>query len=310
MLTVALLAAVPAHPAYAAVELPPGDDARVTRIVNGDTIEVVIQGIGFTIGYLGVDAPDPATAKVKAQCYSTQATAFNRSLVAGKTLRVEREISDFDATGRLLRYVYLPDGRLLNEVLLKGGYGRVTTTAPDRKYQERFNAAQQAAQNGKQGLWGACATPAAVTTPTPAAATTGACAVVDWADLDKHGPRPAVLNPLPEGACVIVTPATPGMNKFSWHPAGSRVRLDHSMYLRWNDALIPLTRDNTGNYWVPMAIGGGKIEDQELKRGGDHGQMVLLPDDHTFIFEDWGSGVYIALVDVLQLEEGKLIIPN
>ncbi|MCL5999859.1 MAG: thermonuclease family protein, partial [Chloroflexi bacterium] len=156
-----------ATPAGSATDLPPGDDARVTRIAAGDSIEVLISGTGFTIGYLGVDAPDPATAKAKAQCYGAQALAFNTRLVKGQTLRVEREVSDFDANGRLLRWVFLPDGRLVNEEIVKGGYALATTLTPDSKYRERLAAAQQAAQAARRGMWGAC--PALVqSTATPA----------------------------------------------------------------------------------------------------------------------------------------------
>jgi hypothetical protein len=88
-------------------------------------------------------------------------------------LRVEREVSDFDANGRLLRWAFLADGRLVNEELVKAGYALAVEVSPDHKYRDRLVAAQQAAQAAKRGLWGAC--PAtAVSTPamsTPATST-------------------------------------------------------------------------------------------------------------------------------------------
>jgi micrococcal nuclease len=144
--------------AIAAANLPAGDDAIVSRVVSGDTIEVKIQGIGFTIGYLGIDAPNMATVATKAECYAAQATAFNTRLVSRQTLRVEREVSDFEAngSGRLMRWVFLSDGRLVNEEMVKAGYALASNVAPDQKYMARLLAAQQAAQEAKLGMWGAC----------------------------------------------------------------------------------------------------------------------------------------------------------
>jgi endonuclease YncB( thermonuclease family) len=158
----------------AAASLPAGDDAVVSRVVSGDTLEVKINGVGFTIGYLGIDAPNAASASAKAECYSAQATAFNSRLVSRQTLRIEREVSDFETngSGRLLRWVFLPDGRLVNEEMVKAGYALASNAAPDQKYMARLIAAQQTAQAAKLGMWGACpgiAQKAVSITPVPAA---------------------------------------------------------------------------------------------------------------------------------------------
>jgi endonuclease YncB( thermonuclease family) len=310
-----------AQPARA---LPPGDDAKVTRVVSGDTIEVTIKGIGFTIGYLGVDAPDPATAKAKAECYGAQAAAFNRNLVAGMTVRVERDVSDFEPSGRLLRYVYLPDGRMVNEELAKGGYARVTSNTPDRRYQDRLNAAQTAAQAAKRGLWGACANAAQATaTPAPAAPHSGSCVVIDYATLDVRGPRPAVLDGLPDGACVTLI-VEGQSSKYGWHPAGSRIHMDRSMFVRWQDAMVPIERYPDGKFLAQTCTGGIRFwpgpgggllihEDpkdwamKEVERGGSRGEIVMLPGSKTFVFEDLGNGEFRALVDTLQLIEGTFV---
>ena len=186
--------------------LPPGDDAKVTRVVSGDTIEVTIQGIGFTIGYYGVKAPQMPTARAKAECYAAQSSAYNRGLVAGMTLRVERDQTDFEpsGSGRLLRYVYLPDGRMVNELLLQTGQVVAAPGSTDTRYQVRLLAAQQAAQAAKAGMWGSCLGIATVKPITPTVTPSAAeCTYVDYATLAKRGPRPAVLDALPEGACVM-----------------------------------------------------------------------------------------------------------
>lgn len=159
-------------------ELPAGDDAVVTRIIDGDTIEVRINDARFTVRYIGIDAPE--TKGTPAQtCLSRQATAANKALVLGKTLRLERDVSEFDKYNRLLRYAYLPDGTLVNEKLVLDGFALTATYPPDVKYVEVLAAAQQQARDGKAGLWSKCpqlvaaftqpAQPAATTAPQPQA---------------------------------------------------------------------------------------------------------------------------------------------
>ncbi len=159
MLPLLMLLQSPAVALSASVAaLPPGDDARVVGVVNGDTIEVVIRGIGFTVGYLGISAPRPATAKAMAQCYAPQSYWANYRLVVGQVVRVERETTDFEpnGSGRLMRYVYLSDGRMVNEVMLKNGGATVSTIYSDQRYRGRLAIDQQAAQSGGAGMWGVC----------------------------------------------------------------------------------------------------------------------------------------------------------
>ena len=316
LLPMALLLATPmTAPAISAQALPPGDDARVTRVVSGDTIEVVIKGIGFTIAYLGMDAPDLATARAKADCYSAQALAANRKLVVGQNVRVERDVSDFDATGRLWRYVYLPDGRMVNEELLKEGYGRLSAVTPDRRYQQRLAAAEQVAQTAKKGLWGVCAPKL----PAPAVArATGPCVVLDYAALAERGPRPPALDGLPEGACVTIT-LNGQQGNFIWKPAGSRMRLEQNLYVRWQDAFVPLTlgQDNkwralvcVSTEWAysnTVRIPERAYEDRELERAGAASEMVALPIYRTFLLQDVGNGDYVNLVDAFLWASGTFI---
>ena len=298
--------------------LPPGDDARVTRVVSGDTIEVMIQGIGFTIGYYGVQAPKIATARTKAECYAAQSLAYNRHLVAGMTVRVERDRTDFEASGsgRLMRYVYLPDGRMVNELVLQTGNALAANITTDQRYQARLAAAQQAALAAKAGLWGACP---AVATPVPVAATfapaSGQCASIDYDTLAKHGPRPAVLENLPEGACVMLE-VDKQTRQYTWHPAGSHVRLDRSMFVRWQDSLVPLTLQPDGRLTALDCSDGWNAlynapirewYDKELVRTGDNNAILMLPSSRSFIFQDIGNSEYTALVDVLQLAEGTFV---
>ena len=150
--------------AVAQTELPPGDDAVVTKVIDGDTIQVRLKGKLYSVRYIGVDAPESVQRR---DCFGREASTYNRSLVMpkgkGVTVRLEKDVSETDKYGRLLRYVYLPDGTMVNQALVEDGYAQVATYPPDVKFEERFVEAQTAAREAGSGLWSKCAA-----TPTPA----------------------------------------------------------------------------------------------------------------------------------------------
>lgn len=139
--------------------------ARVTRIVDGDTLKVRIPGEAEeqTIRIIGVDTPETKDPNRAVMCYGAEATAKTQDLVdrAHGQVELEKDISETDRYGRLLRYVWLPypDGRtMLNDELVTGGYARAVVYPPDVKYRERFSAEEQRAkQQQHAGLWGSCA---------------------------------------------------------------------------------------------------------------------------------------------------------
>jgi len=97
-----------------------------------------------------------------------EATEVNGQLVAGQTVYLEKDVSETDQYGRLLGYVYLGTGTLVDAELVKRGYAQVTTYPPDVKYQDLFLRAQQEAREGERGLWGATPTPVpSSATPVP-----------------------------------------------------------------------------------------------------------------------------------------------
>jgi micrococcal nuclease len=125
---------------------------------------------------IGVDAPETNGPPI---CFGAEATAKVEELVGrsdGRAL-LEKDVSETDRYGRLLRYVWLehPDGRrMLNEEIVKEGFAQVSTYPPDVKYQGQFLAAEREAKEGKRGLWGACGgfgvllpTPTSLPVPTP-----------------------------------------------------------------------------------------------------------------------------------------------
>ena len=81
-------------------------------------------------------------------------SAFAKRELDGEEVRLELDLQKIDPYGRLLAYVYLPDGEMFNETLLRQGYAQVATFPPNVKYQERFLEAQREAREANRGLWG------------------------------------------------------------------------------------------------------------------------------------------------------------
>lgn len=127
-------------------------EATVHRVIDGDTIELTS---GARIRYIGIDTPEISDPRILVECFGREAAAENRRLVEGKHVRLEKDISDSDVFGRLLRYVYVAD-TMINEHLVRNGFALVSTYPPDVKYQERFIAAQRMAREEDAGLWARC----------------------------------------------------------------------------------------------------------------------------------------------------------
>lgn len=119
----------------------------VTNIVDGDTIDVRIGASVFRLRYIGMDTPE------RGQNLFAESTAANRALVFGKTVYLERDISNVDPFDRLLRYVYLADGTFVNAELVRQGWAVAATYPPDVKYQETIRQAQQEAVAAAVGMW-------------------------------------------------------------------------------------------------------------------------------------------------------------
>jgi len=121
-------------------------------VIDGDTIDVN----GQRIRYIGINTPEIGHGRSADDCFGKEAMDFNRNLVLKGELRLEKDVSETDKYGRLLRYVYLPDARMVNEELVSEGYARAATYPPDVKYAEKFRLLESEARYSKKGLWGKC----------------------------------------------------------------------------------------------------------------------------------------------------------
>lgn len=137
-----------------------GDHALVTKVIDGDTIEVQIDGNDFKVRLVGIDTPETVDPRRSVGCFGKEASSETKSLLSGKEVILQKDVSDTDRYKRLLRYVYLPleNGNLLfvNDYLVREGFAKVYTYPPDVKFNQQFLEAQTFARESKKGLWGSC----------------------------------------------------------------------------------------------------------------------------------------------------------
>lgn len=130
---------------------------HVVSISDGDTISVNIAGKKETIRLIGIDTPESKDPRKPVQCFSHAAAENMEKLVGGKDVRLEADPtnSDRDKYRRLLRYVYLPDGTLVNQAQVQQGYAFAYTIFPNAKL-EQFRAWEKEARENNRGLWSGC----------------------------------------------------------------------------------------------------------------------------------------------------------
>jgi micrococcal nuclease len=134
-------------------------EAQVVAVVDGDTIKVEVDGTVYPVRYIGIDCPETVNPSEPVQWMGPEACDCNRRLVEGKTVYLEKNVSETDQYGRLLCYVFLPDGTFVNAELVRLGYAQVSTYPPDVRYQDLLLEMQQEARDHGVGLWGPKPTP-------------------------------------------------------------------------------------------------------------------------------------------------------
>lgn len=192
---IALVVATLVTAAFASSLLAQGATHKVIRVVDGNT--VVLEGLG-AVRLIGVDTPETVDSRKPVEQFGRAATAFLTGALVGKSVRVEYDQPRTGRFNRILAYLYLPDGTLVNREIIRHGYGHVLTEFPF-KLMEDFRGVAREAEAMNEGLWAAglgasdvrtiesaaptaatsVTTPAQAPTPTPAA------------------PRPVVSTPKP-----------------------------------------------------------------------------------------------------------------
>lgn len=133
------------------------EEVKVKNVIDGDTIEL---NTGQKVRYIGVDTPETVDPRRPVACFGKEAGEENKKLVQGKTILLEKDISEVDKYGRLLRYVYLKldDGSTLfvNDHLVRQGFAQVSTHPPDVKFTKQLVSAEKEARESSRGLWQKC----------------------------------------------------------------------------------------------------------------------------------------------------------
>ena len=136
--------------------------ARVVRVIDGDTIEVTIDGTEEDVRYIGVDTPETVKPGSPVECYGPQASAANHRLVEGRTVRLVFDAERRDVYDRLLAYVYTETrgqpgkGHFVNAALVRQGYARTLEIAPNTEHAPQLRRLQAQAGRAGRGLWDAC----------------------------------------------------------------------------------------------------------------------------------------------------------
>jgi micrococcal nuclease len=320
----AIVMASAVYPAQAAGRRPSDllaiakEVAYVSNVIDGDTIQVEMNGVTYTVRYIGIDAP------ALNECYGVQARNANAALVQGQTVRMENDVNDYDPTATyLLRYVYLLNGTMANEALVLSGNARAVMSEPNIKNQGSINGYEAQARTARRGGWGACGWKSSV------AQVQGGCVTIPAEVMAQPVFRPPQIAMLKNGDCVNVYkasnpegPAWSGL--YIYHPARTIVKLT-SMYVRWKDAVVLIQIDQNG---TPMAHvvrdtyrkpqlpwetpgedpypGSRRVSMQALERDPGRTEMLQIPNPRTWLLRDVGNGNYEALVDVFEYKSGDM----
>jgi len=132
----------------------------VTRVIDGDTIEVEMRGETYKVRLIGINTPESTT---RIESYGKEASNFTKSQLLGKKVYLEKDVSETDKYGRLLRYVWLKKPseptdseirtKMFNAILVIQGYAQAATYPPDVKYAEYFAKYEAEARENNRGLW-------------------------------------------------------------------------------------------------------------------------------------------------------------
>ena len=127
----------------------------VSRVVDGDTIEVTKNGIKEKVRLIGVNTPETVDPRKKVECFGKEASAYAKEILINQKVTVVPDSTQDtrDRYGRLLAYVYREDGLFVNKHMIAEGYGYEYTYKVPYLFQKEFKEAQLRAQTEGKGLW-------------------------------------------------------------------------------------------------------------------------------------------------------------
>lgn len=128
--------------------------AKVTKVVDGDTVDVDYKGKNYKVRLLCIDTPESVKQGVAVQPYAKEASGVTKKELYGRDVTLIFDKGLRDRYGRLLAYVVTEDGVNINAMLVGEGYARVEIVSPNSTYEDYFFELQQGAISDKAGLWG------------------------------------------------------------------------------------------------------------------------------------------------------------
>lgn len=132
--------------------MPAIEVATVSAVIDGDTIELTDKR---RVRYIGIDTPETKHPSKGVECFGKESAQKNKELVEGKTITMQKDVSETDKYKRLLRYVWVDD-LFINEFLVREGYALQSTFPPDVRFTELFKQAAEDARTYRRGLWNSC----------------------------------------------------------------------------------------------------------------------------------------------------------
>jgi micrococcal nuclease len=130
-----------------------GEGYTVTRVVDGDTIIIDMDGAEERVRLIGVDTPESVHPDESRNVpYGEIASKFTKERLEGRKVEIELDTQERDRYGRILAYVYI-DGEMFNKALLSEGHAQISTYPPNVRYVDEFTLLQQEARNSGAGLW-------------------------------------------------------------------------------------------------------------------------------------------------------------
>ncbi len=137
------------------------ETATVEWVIDGDTVDIIIDGKQERVRLIGVDTPESVSRDTPVQCFGEEASqALKGLLPVGSLVRIRRDIEARDRFGRLLLYVYRADDNLfVNEWLVANGYADTLFFEPNTAFRSSFTEHRNAARSVPLGLWESCEGP-------------------------------------------------------------------------------------------------------------------------------------------------------
>jgi len=131
------------------------ENGAVNRVIDGDTIDVVIDEQVVRTRLIGIDTPETVDPRKEVQCFGLEATQHLKDILVNHMVTVESDESQglVDKYDRALVYLKLDDGTNVAEQMLRDGFAYEYTYDDPYKYQELFKNAEQDARDSERGLW-------------------------------------------------------------------------------------------------------------------------------------------------------------